>query len=151
MIASTVPGVAAALVTAIGNALPGVQVINGQPLNNAEPDFVAVGWDEQNPAIILDPYIGANAVQRRAGREESFDIACHAVSWRGGAEDAQVVLERCFELFNAVQAALLADHTLGGAARQAEVSSAAFTPAQTNKGPIGSLRFTVHVDAWRTP
>lgn len=148
-ITSTVPAVITALVNTISGAMTGVQVINGQPLNNLQPDFVAVGWDEQSPAIIFDPYIGD--VVRRRGRNESYDVICQIVSWRGGANQEQTVLARCFELYNDVQAALLADHTLGGAATTAEVSAAAFTPAQTDKGPIGSIRFTVHVDAGRAP
>lgn len=146
-IVSTVPAVISALVTSVTNALPDVQVIDGEPLNNLKPDFVAIGWDDQSPAIVMDRMIPG--LPKRRGREESYEIACHAVSWRGGANAAQTVLARCFEMYNDIQAALLADHTLGGAATQAEVSAAAYTPAQTDKGPIGSLRFSIHVDAWR--
>lgn len=146
MTSSTVPTVMQALVATVEAALPDVQVINGQPLNNLEQDFVAVGWNFEQPAINIALTAGDYPSLR--GRRERYDVACMVVSWRGNADAAQVVLQRCADLYAAIQDALVAAPNLSGVAA-ITVNGGGYTPAQTDKGPIGTLHFTVTVDAWR--
>jgi hypothetical protein len=146
--ASTIPTVLDALVTRWRLALPGIEVIDGEPIKTPEKDTVCVGCTVQ-------PGSGAPVVQNTLDREqmsatpdrESYDITCVSASW-GGDSDTKPVRDRAFDLLDAVSVDLARDQTLGELVLQARMSTQSFTQEQTTKGPVAAIQFVVHVEAY---
>lgn len=143
---STVPACLDALVGFIRAALPEVQVVDGQPVGDIEPDVVCVGFTG-NP--------GEASVEDTRTQEqltfdpdhESYDIACVASSWLGHETDAQVVRNRVYGFVNVVAAEIAKDQTLGHVVMRARLSADQFAQAQSDRGAIATVHFTIHVDA----
>ena len=143
---STIPACLDALVQAVQLALPGVQVIDGQPVEELQPDVVMVGFTGQPGEAAITSTLTREVFARSPDREQ-YDIACLASSWRGDV-DPKVVRDRAFELVDAVAGVLAADQTLGGAVLRARLSAESVIPEQTTDGATCTVGFTVHVDAF---
>ncbi|WP_433225603.1 hypothetical protein [Actinomadura formosensis] len=147
MSVSTVPAVLDALVARARAALPEVQVLDGGPHRDTDPDVVAIGFTG-------DP--GEAAVEDTRTREqlatspdrERYEITSLASSWRGEEHDAKAVRDRVYEMLDALAAELERDQRLGGLVNRARLSSGAFAQEQTNKGAVATVRFVVSVDAF---
>lgn len=143
---STVPAVLAALLnlatTAAGSS---AGVVDGQPLPNQFGDFIAVGWNNDAPAVVVDQMpADAGMVANR----ETYTVYSQIVTW-GGDADQVAVRTRAYALLNSVEAGLLADCHLGGACALARMSVHSYQPLQTDKGAMVELTFAVAVQAWK--
>jgi hypothetical protein len=145
---STVPACLDALVQAARDELPGVQVIDGQPVEELAPDVVMIGFTGQPSEAAITSTLTREVYARSPDREQ-YDIACLASSWRGDT-DPKAVRDRAFELVDAVTGALADDQTLGGAVLRARLSAESVIPEQTTDGAVCTVGFTVHVDAFST-
>jgi hypothetical protein len=143
---STVPACLDALVNAVRVALPGVQIIDGQPTTQVEGDVVCIGFTGQPGEAAVTSTLTREVYARSPDREQ-YDIACLASSWRGDV-DPKVVRDRAFELLDAVAGVLAADQTLSGAVLRARLSAEAIAPEQTSEGAVCTVGFTVHADAF---
>lgn len=151
MSTSTVPAVLTGLVTtittALGTEVPSGAVVYGQPLPNQYGDFVAVGWNDEGPAVELVQTNPDLALQ--TGLEE-YDVHCQVVSWNGDPDKAPDVAARVYLLLDLIETAIVADVQLGDACNAAQLTGSSYQPAQTEKGPMAVLSFTVHVNAARS-
>ena len=143
---STIPACQDALVAAVRAALPGMQVIDGQPVEELQPDVVCIGFTGQPGEAAVTSTLTREVYARSPDREQ-YDISCLASSWRGDV-DPKVVRDRAFELLDAVAGALADDQTLGGAVLRARLSAGSVIPEQTTDGATCTIGFTVHVDAF---
>lgn len=147
MSVSTVPAVLDELVARTRLVLPEVQVLDGGPHRDTEPDVVCIGF--RVPA-------GAAAVEDTRTREqlaaspdrERYEITCLASSWRGSEHDAKAVRDRVYEMLDVIAAELERDQRLGGLVNRARLSTVAFAPEQTTKGAVATVSFVVDVDAF---
>ncbi|MFI6819264.1 hypothetical protein ACIBG7_43235 [Nonomuraea sp. NPDC050328] len=142
---STVPAVLDALLSLWAKALPGVQVVDGQPLE-VEPDVVFVGFT----GLPGEPVVTSTRTREQAAtlpEHEAYAITCLASSLRGET-DAKQVRDRVYEMVSALAGELAADPTLGGLVARAELSTESFAQEQTNEGAAATLQFVVNVDAW---
>lgn len=145
MAASTVPAVLDVLVAGFTSALPGVQVVDGQPITT-DGDVVCVGFS----GLAGEPAVESTRTREQLAVEperESYDITCLASSWDGGT-DARVVRDRAYELLDAVASWVAADRTLGGLVLSTRLSAESLIQEQTDQGAAATVRFTVHVDAF---
>jgi len=145
MTVSTVPGVLDALVALWGQALPGVQVADGEPVNVAD-DVLVVGFT----GVPDEPAVTSTRTREQMAAQpdrESYDITCLASSWSGTTEFKPVRV-RAYELLSAAAGALAADPSLGGLVLQTRLSTEDVIQSQTDKGAVVTVRFTVHVDAF---
>lgn len=148
MTVSTIPAVVDALVAAARAALPGVQVLDGGPVTDLQPDVVCVGHTGEPGEASIDArqtdsdYGGATS-------RETYQITCLASSWRGDTTAAKTVRDRAFEMVAALAAGLDADQTLGGVAARVDIATHLVGADQTDKGPVCTVRFAVTVDAFR--
>lgn len=146
--ASTIPAVLDALVARWRLALPGVEVIDGEPVKTPEQDTVCVGCTAQpgsgvpvvqNTLDLADMSAGSN--------NESYDVTCVAASW-GGDSDTKPVRDRAFGLLDAVSKDVARDPRLGGLVMLARMSTESYTQEQTTKGPVAAIQFVVHIEAF---
>lgn len=148
MTTSTVPEVIDALVAVCkGMFPPTTQVIDGAPINNLQAEWVAIGYSSLNgDAVTNVQTIGDAAL--RSGRE-SYDITSEINAWNGST-DTSTLRARVFELLDIVEAALVADKTLGFPKVQlATLVATSYVTTQTDKGVVVTLPFVIHIDAWR--
>lgn len=141
----TLPVVIDALVALWSQALPGVQVVDGQPLD-VEPDIVCVAFTG-TPG---EPAATSTRTRDQVATEpdhESYEITCLASSLRGET-DAKQVRDRAYELVDALAGLLADDPTLGGVAARAELTADSFAQDQTPEGAAATVQFVVTVDAW---
>jgi hypothetical protein len=143
---STIPACLDALVGAVQSALPGVQVIDGQPAIEVEGDVVCIGFTGQPGEAAVTSTLTREVYARSPDREQ-YDIACLASSWRGDV-NPKVVRDRAFELLDAVSGVLAADQTLGGTVLRARLSAEMVGQEQTSEGAVCTVGFTVHCDAF---
>ena len=143
---STIPACLDALVQAVRAALPGVQVIDGQPVEELQPDVIMIGFTGQPSTAAITSTLTREVFARSPDREQ-YDIACLASSWRGET-DPKVARDRAFALLDAVAGVLADDQTLGGVVLRARLSAQAVVPEQTTDGATCTVAFTVHVDAF---
>jgi hypothetical protein len=143
---STVPACLDALVGAVRVALPGVQVIDGQPTTEVERDVVCIGFTGQPGEAAVTSTLTREVYARSPDREQ-YDISCLASSWRGDV-DPKAVRDRSFELLDAVAEVLAADQTLGGAVLRARLSADVIGQEQTTEGAVCTVGFTIHTDAF---
>jgi hypothetical protein len=128
-----------ALVATLRAALPGVAVIDGQPLSLDQPDVIVVGFSAERPAV----EVTQERLDLHGGRQEQMSIVCLASAWRGDTS-ISAVRARSVELLDLVQAALAADTRLGGAARRCEIGmDLLLDQAQTKDGATATVEFTV--------
>lgn len=156
---STIPACLKALTAAAERAIPPAQregrtvplaVVLGQPDRGqtGSDDIVCIAFTgEPGEAAVT-----SNREQEQghtAPDRESYDVQCLSSSWRGQDDaTAQEVLDRAYEMVNALAAELAADATLGGAVGRTWISTDALAQAQTERGAVATVRFTVHVEAF---
>lgn len=145
MTTSTVPGVLDALIAA-GKAVLPAAVLNvyGQPLENLPADFVAWAWNDGQSAVNLVE--GTNNAGY-AGGTETYDVTNQIVAWRGGAGEVHDAVAAVYSYFNLIDDAVHADPHLGDLVMFAQITASNLVIAQTTKGPIASLAFTVRIQA----
>lgn len=155
---STVPACLKALVAAAKRAVPPrtinrqavpVTVVLGQPSRHQidADDIICIAFTGE-PA---EAAVNSTRSQQQAATtpdRESYDVTCLASSWQGNDDDPEAVLDRTYEMVNALAAALAADTTLGGVAGRCRISTDALAQAQTERGACTVVRFTVHVEAF---
>jgi hypothetical protein len=143
--ASTIPAVLDRLLQAWALALPGVQVVEGQPLS-PEPDIVCVCFT----GLPGEPAIEAVDERGQLGGgpdRERYDISCLGSALRGET-DARAVRERAVELVEAIRADLQRDPTLGGLVLSARLAVRSLLAEQTRDGASATVFFTVRIDAF---
>ena len=143
--ASTIPAVLDHLLESWAVALPGVQVVEGQPLS-PDPDIVCVAFTGLPGEPAIDATEDRGQLATSPDRER-YDIACLA-SAQKGETDARAVRERAFELLEMVRADLQRDPTLGGLVMSARLAVMSLVAAQTSVGAESTVLFRVRIDAW---
>lgn len=143
--ASTIPAVLDALLASWAVALPGVQVVDGQPLT-VEPDIVCVGFTGLPGERSVEATEDRGQLATGADRER-YDVYCLASSLKGET-DARAVRVRAFELVEAIRADLQRDPRLGGLVMSARLAVLGLEAEQTKDGATASLLFTVRIDAF---
>lgn len=141
---STVPAVIDALVALASQALPGWQVTDGQPLQE-EADVCAIAYDPEERGVVATQAPGGLSV---ASQAESYDVNSLLSSWAGDV-DVRGARVRAYAALDALAAALAADLTLGGAASRALLVRSSLEQDATASGSVATVRFTVHIEAWR--
>lgn len=146
---SKVPETLAAIVSALtsaaatdGHVLHGVQVVDGQPVDELEADVLVIGWSPDRVAVQVDRTTAGLQAER-----EAYDVACLASSWRGDRDPAPV-RTRAFALLDAVSTVLAADPGLGDLVLDTRVSFNDLDQQQTPDGPTATVAFTVRVSAF---
>lgn len=140
---TSVPGALSALVEKTKLKLPGVQVFDGPPTEDPDPDIVMIGW---SPTAL-----GVEMTNEPAGLDsdqETYDINCIASSWSG---DLDIVTRRAraFELVNAVVDVCAENTRLGGAVARTRVTLASIDQNVAQEGMDVTIGFVVHVNAFR--
>lgn len=144
---STIPAVIDELVRLTAAALPGVQVVDGQPVVQVEADFISIAYGEDG-----EPAAESTRTRNQMTAtpdQESYDVWCIASAWDGDV-DMQATRARAYGLVDAIAAAIAADITLGGLVMSARLASESLYLDQTTKGAVATVRFFVHVDAFTT-
>lgn len=132
------------LLAAARRALPGVQVLDGQPVQGQlADDTVIVGFSPARPSVDAAVDVAGQGADRR----ERYDIVCLASSLFGSTV-AKTRRDRAFALFEAVAAEVDRDRTLGGAVMRARASAATFMQAQTPDGASATVEFLIHCDGF---
>lgn len=144
--ASTIPAVIDELVARARLALPAVQVLDGQPTTDTEPDVIAIGFTGSPGEAAVEATEDRAQLSVSPDRER-YDVTCLASAWRGD-DDAPAVRLRAFELLETVRAELQRDSTLGGLVLSARLAVVAFAQEQTSQGAVATIRFAVRVDAF---
>lgn len=145
MTVSTVPAALSALFALGQDVLPpAVLNVYGQPMENLPADFAAWGWNDGQGAVTMTQSLNDAGY---AGGAESYDIASHLVSWRGGAGEVQTAVEAVYNYLNLIDGGLRADPHLGDTVMFAQITTSSLTIAQSTKGPIASLGFIVSIQA----
>ena len=148
---STIPAVLDALVVALRAAMPGVQVCDGQPVEDLADEVVVVGWQMERPAVSVDLHRedAGGMVDR-----EIYDVA-GLVSVVSGDTATKPVRDRAYELWDLLVAELRRDPTLGVAGvMRARPFVAAFGQVQTSGdevsagGASATISWVVAVDAF---
>lgn len=144
---STVPACLAALVAATRRALPGVQVVDGQPSSDIDDNLVMIGFTgepgEQAVVSTRSQQQGTPSPDR-----ESYDVTCLSAAWGGHDDKPEPVRNTAYGFVNAIAAELAQDGTLGGVIGRSRVSADSFAQAQTEHGASAVVRFVVHVEAF---
>jgi hypothetical protein len=142
---STIPAVLDHLVARWTALLDGVQVVDGEPITT-EKDVVCVGFtgDQGDPGV--ENTRTREQVAASPDRE-SYDVYC-AIQVRRGSTQTSTVRDRAYAILGRLDADLAADQTLAGLAGLARLTSESLVQEQTDKGAMGTVRFTVHVDAF---
>ncbi|MFI6732113.1 hypothetical protein ACIBI9_04200 [Nonomuraea sp. NPDC050451] len=149
---STIPAALDALVTLAKRAWPDVQVLDGGPTVEVRDDVIAIGYSGSES----QPDVQSTLAREQLDLEpdmERYDVMCMASAWRGdahrdGQPDAQTVRNRAFELLAGLRDELARDSRLGGTVMMARLSTLDVTGDQTHNGPVCTVRFQVHIDAF---
>ncbi|MER7126745.1 hypothetical protein [Micrococcus luteus] len=129
-----------------------MQVLDGGPTVEVRDDVIAIGYSgsPEEPDV-------RNALTREQldvqPDLERYDVVCMASAWRGdayrdGQPDTRTTRLRAFELVDGVRRELAEDPRLGGVVMMARLSALDMVADQTGSGPVCTVRFTVHVDAF---
>lgn len=155
MSGSSVPAVVSYLWDlAEANKPAGAEVIYGEPVDSPTGLFLALPWsgDPDTSAISLtDKSADVGDRQRR----ESYDIHAEISNWGGDIDEpdarayASAILASVYAFHEALYAAIAGDRKLGGLVDKATVTAGEYTPS-SSEGAVGTLRFLIHVEAWRT-
>lgn len=148
---STIPAALNALV-ALAEQVPDVQVLDGAPTTQTRADVIVIGYS----GTPSEPDVRSTLTREQLDMEpdlERYDVMCMASAWRGQAHrdnrpDARTVRDRAFELLAAFRAALAEDSRLGDLVMMARMSTLDVIADQTEGGPVCTIRFQVHVDAY---
>lgn len=141
---SAIPAVINALVTVLRAApeMDGVQIVDGHPNEDVNPDVVVVGFspDRSSAEMTRNP-------AGLKGDREQFVLVGLASSWRGD-EDLRIVRERAFTFITGLNEVLKQDQTLGGACTRARLAVSSYVGEQTTKGPVATVEWELTVDAF---
>lgn len=149
---TTIPAALNALVALSEQAWPAVQVLDGGPTTQVQADVIAIGYSGSS----TEPDVRSTMTREQLDMEpdlERYDVMCMVSAWRGTAHhndkpDAHTTRDRAFELLAGIRAALAEDSRLGGAVMMARMSTLDLVADQTDKGPVATVRFVVHIDAF---
>lgn len=144
---STIPACLDALVAAARRALPGKQVVDGQPFEDIDDDLICIGFTGTPGEAAV-----AETRSRRQGStspdRESYDITSVAYAWAGEQTDPKTVRDMAFGFVNAIAAELAADQTMGGVVMTISLRTASYAPEQTRDGAAAYVQFVAHVEAF---
>lgn len=149
---SSIPAALDALVALAERAHPDVQVLDGGPTVEVKDDVIAIGYS----GSVSEPDVRTTMTVEQLAMEpdrESYDVMCMASAWRGdahrgGKPDSRTVRERAFELLAGIRAELAKNSRLDGAVMMARMSTLDVVLDQTKAGPVCTIRFVVHVEAY---
>jgi hypothetical protein len=149
---SSIPAAIDALVALAERAHPDVQVLDGGPTVEVKDDVIAIGYS----GSVSEPDVRTTMTVEQLAMEpdrESYDVMCMASAWRGdahrgGKPDSRTVRERAFELLAGIRAELAKNSRLDGAVMMARMSTLDVVLDQTKAGPVCTIRFVVHVEAY---
>ncbi|HEX4816701.1 MAG TPA: hypothetical protein VFV66_28500 [Nonomuraea sp.] len=149
---STIPAALDALVALAERAWPDVQVLDGGPTTNVEKDVIEIGYSGSPSEADVRSTLTREQLEMDPDRE-SYDVMCMVSAWRGdahrgGKPDARTTRVRAFELLNGIRGELVRDSRLGGTVMMARLSTLDMAADQTADGPVCTIRFVVHVDAY---
>lgn len=144
---STVPACLDALVAAGKRALPDVQVVDGQPVEDIAGDLVCIGYAGDAEESVVESTRTREQVSIDPDKEE-YEVTCAAWSWKGQESDPKAVRDGVYALVNALAADLAEDPTLGGVVARARLATESFAQGQTDRGAVAGVRFVIAVDAW---
>lgn len=155
MSVSTVPAALDYLVACAGRAMvgkqlpgrPPVQVLDGGPHKDTDPEVVAIGFTGLAGESAVESTLSREQMSVEPDREQ-YDVTCLASSWLGDQKEPKPVRDRAYALIDAIAAEIARDHTLGGLLMSTRVSSQAFAPQQTTRGAVGTVRFVIHCDGY---
>jgi hypothetical protein len=145
---SRVPAVIDGLVALIRDTLPAAAVLDGpQPYKGTKPLVVTVGDDGDSD----NPRGGQSALEWAAlghySRDETISIPSAIMARTGTAAGTAAVRQAVYDALAVIEAALVADPTIGGTVRVAWVDSADLLYRQLQRGLAAVLVFTVHAEA----
>lgn len=149
---STIPAALDALVALAVRAWPDVQVIDGGPTVNVQKDVIEIGYSGSTS----EPDVRSTLTREQLDMEpdmERYDVMCMVSAWRGdahraGKPDAHTTRTRAFELLGGIRTELGRDSRLGGTVMMARLSTLDVIAEQTPDGPVCTVRFQVHIDAF---
>ncbi|HEY9375039.1 hypothetical protein [Streptomyces sp.] len=149
---STIPAALDALVALAERAHPDVQVLDGGPTIEVRDDVIAIGYSGST----AEPDVRSTLTRDQLDMEpdhEAYDVMCMASAWRGdahrgGKPDSHTVRARAFELLAGLRDELARDSRLGGTVMMARLSTLDVVLDQTKSGPVCTVRFQVHIDAF---
>ena len=147
---SAIPAVIDYLVATLTAALPDVQVLDGPGLSDESvSDLLFIGVDDPDgnsaptSAEATSDWSALGARQRR----EDIVVHCAAVSWSGD-DVVKVVRDAAFGTVGAVERAIVADPTLGGAVQYATFGGVSAVRQNTStEGVEAWALFTVQARA----
>lgn len=149
---STIPATLNALVALAERAWPDVQVLDGGPTNHVQRDVIEVGYSGSS----TEPDVRSTMAREQLDMQpdlERYDVMCMVSAWRGdayrgGKPDARTTRERAFELLAGIRVELAKNPQLDGLVMMARMSTLDMAADQTEDGPVCTIRFVVHVDAF---
>lgn len=149
---STIPAALDALVAAAERAWPDVQVLDGGPTTDVRDDVIAIGYSGSPTEADVRSTLAREQLDMQPDLE-SYDVVCMASAWRGdarrdGKPDSRTTRRRAFELLAGIRRELARDPRLGGVVMMSRLSTLDVVADQTNAGPVCTLRFAVHIDAF---
>jgi hypothetical protein len=149
---SSIPAAIDALVALAERAWPDVQVLDGGPTVEVRDDVIAIGYSGSAAEPDVRSTMTAEQLTMEPDRE-SYDVMCMASAWRGdahrgGRPDARTVRERAFELLAGIRDELAKNSRLDGAVMMARMSTLDYVIDQSKAGPVATVRFQVHIDAY---
>lgn len=149
---STIPAALDTLVALAKRAWPDVQVLDGGPTVEVRDDVIAIGYSGSES----QPDVRSTMTREQLDLDpdmERYDITCMASAWRGdahrgGEPDARTTRVRAFQLLAGIRAELARDSRLGGTVMMARISTLDVVADQSKYGPVCTVRFVIHVDAY---
>lgn len=149
---STIPAALDALVVAAERAWPDVQVLDGGPTTRVDNDVIAIGYS----GTVNEPDVRSTLAREQLDMEpdlERYDVMCMASAWRGdahraGKPDAKTCRDRAFQLLGGIRDELIRDPRLAGTVAMARMTTLDVILDQTPDGPVCTIRFVVHIDAF---
>lgn len=143
---SAVPAVLDYLVTAWSQALPNVQVTDGQPLD-LQDDVVCVGFTGTPGEASVASTRTREHMAADPDREQ-FDVVSMVSAWRGREPNPKVVRDALYVLVDALADDLARDQTLGGLVMRAQLTAGELAQWQTSDGATAVISVTVHCDGF---
>lgn len=116
----------------------GFQIVRCRPYDPQEK-FLCVGWDESDQAAVI-----ANFPIINAGIAGTLDVSNLLTLWAGN-ETIDTVETDTIAAFDAFDAALTADRSLGGSVVNAWITAADYIPDIRTEGALGRIRFTASI------
>jgi len=147
-----------ALVPLFAAAVPsGVKVHRGPRGRTAsEKRYVLVGTDGGTTGVESGDDQAMNAVQQESDmgpggwRDEAGSVTCSVWSWTGSSK-ADIPRDDAKAIYEACEAAVLANRSLGGLSRFTEVTTIGIREEQTNAGPVVRVVFAINYLGLVTP